>query len=130
LNSISEPEANLGKRGGHFDANTDFVFRRSSKLTKTRKKRSKQTSHVRQKKIIAREQSRSQVALTNQYAGKASPALRILGVDELAILFRCSTEKVKRLARAREIPAFKIGKSWFVREQDLERHIDHVLASP
>jgi excisionase family DNA binding protein len=70
------------------------------------------------------------VALTNQYAGKASPALRILGVDELAILFRCSTEKVKRLARAREIPAFKIGKSWFVREQDLERHIDHVLASP
>jgi excisionase family DNA binding protein len=54
---------------------------------------------------------------------------RLLGVDELAILFRCSTEKIKRLARAGELPAFKFGKSWFVREQDLERYIDRGLAS-
>ena len=45
---------------------------------------------------------------------------RVFGVDELAIFFGCSTEKIKRRARKRELPAFKFGKSWYVREQDLE----------
>lgn len=49
---------------------------------------------------------------------------RILGVDELAVFFNCSTEKIKRLARTGELPAFKFGKTWFVREQDLEDHIN------
>ena len=48
---------------------------------------------------------------------------RVLGVDELAAKFRCSTEKIKRMARRGELPAFKFGKSWYVREEDLERHL-------
>jgi excisionase family DNA binding protein len=48
---------------------------------------------------------------------------RVLGVDELAEKFRCSTEKIKRMARRGELPAFKFGKSWYVREEDLEHHL-------
>jgi excisionase family DNA binding protein len=48
---------------------------------------------------------------------------KILGVDDLAVLFNCSAEKIKRLARKKELPAFKFGKTWFVRERDLEAYI-------
>jgi excisionase family DNA binding protein len=48
---------------------------------------------------------------------------KVLGVDQLAEFFNCSTEKIKRLARRGELPAFKFGKTWFVREQDLEAYI-------
>src|ERR1017187_9791230 len=41
---------------------------------------------------------------------RSTLSTRVLGVDELAILFGCSTEKIKRLARRRELPAFKFGK--------------------
>jgi excisionase family DNA binding protein len=52
------------------------------------------------------------------------PALgKVYGVDELAVFFNCSTEKIKRRARAGELPAFKFGKSWFVRERDLAAYI-------
>jgi excisionase family DNA binding protein len=54
---------------------------------------------------------------------------RILGVDELAVYFNCSTAKIKRRARAGELPAFKFGKSWFVREDDLELYIQQMLES-
>lgn len=52
---------------------------------------------------------------------------RVLGVDELAIFFGCSTEKIKRQARKGELPAFKFGKSWYVREQDLWSFIDRAV---
>jgi excisionase family DNA binding protein len=58
-----------------------------------------------------------------------SAPTRVFGVDELAIFFGCSTEKIKRLARKRELPAFKFGKSWYVREQDLEIYINRAVAS-
>jgi excisionase family DNA binding protein len=51
---------------------------------------------------------------------------RVFDVAELARLFRCSTEKIKRKARSRELPAFKFGKSWYVREQDLETYINEL----
>jgi excisionase family DNA binding protein len=54
-------------------------------------------------------------------------ACRVLGVDELAVLFGCSTEKIKRQARKGELPAFKFGKSWYVREQDLRTFIDRAV---
>jgi len=54
---------------------------------------------------------------------------RILGVDELAVYFNCSAAKIKRRARAGELPAFKFGKSWFVREDDLELYIQQMLES-
>jgi excisionase family DNA binding protein len=49
--------------------------------------------------------------------------MRVLGVDELATIFHCSTESIKRLARRGELPAFKLGKFWYVREEDLEQHL-------
>jgi excisionase family DNA binding protein len=52
---------------------------------------------------------------------------RVLGIDELAIFFGCSTEKIKRQARMGELPAFKFGKSWYVREQDLQSFIERAV---
>ena len=89
-------------------------------------------------KTVTEERLRPNLALTSQFAinrratnarEPAPIATTVLGVDELANLFRCSTEKVKRLARSGKLPAFKVGKSWFVRERDLELYIDRVLAS-
>ena len=54
---------------------------------------------------------------------------RVLGVDELAAFFNCSKAKVKRRARSGELPAFKFGKSWFVREHDLELYIQRKVES-
>lgn len=54
---------------------------------------------------------------------------RVLGVDELAAFFGCSTEKIKRRARTRDLPAFKFGKSWYVREEDLHRYIQCAVES-
>ena len=52
---------------------------------------------------------------------------RVLGIDELAIFFGCSTEKIKRQAQRGELPAFKFGKSWYVREQDLQAFIERAV---
>ena len=58
-----------------------------------------------------------------------SAPIKVLWVDEVASFFGCSTEKIKRLARSRELPAFKFGKSWYVREQDLEIYINRAVES-
>jgi excisionase family DNA binding protein len=47
---------------------------------------------------------------------------RILRVDEIAELFHKSREMVKRELRERKLPGFKFGRSWYVREADLDRH--------
>jgi helix-turn-helix protein len=52
---------------------------------------------------------------------------KVFGVEELAAFFDCSTEKIKRRARAGELPAFKFGKSWFVRQRDLEIYIQRAV---
>jgi excisionase family DNA binding protein len=52
---------------------------------------------------------------------------RVLGVDEIAAKFSCSTEKIKRMARRGELPAFKFGKFWYVREEDLEHYLAHAV---
>ncbi len=44
----------------------------------------------------------------------------VLDVGDIAEIFKCSREKIKRMARRREIPAFKFGKHWYVRKSDLE----------
>jgi excisionase family DNA binding protein len=36
-----------------------------------------------------------------------------LTADELAAIFSCHCETVKRMARAGTIPAFKFGRRWF-----------------
>jgi excisionase family DNA binding protein len=53
--------------------------------------------------------------------------MRVLGVDELAKIFDCSRESIKRKARAGELPAFKLGKFWYVREEDLEQHLSSTV---
>jgi len=60
---------------------------------------------------------------------RSTLSTRVFGVDELAIFFGCGTEKIKRMARRRELPAFKFGKSWYVREQDLEVYINRAVES-
>lgn len=47
----------------------------------------------------------------------------VFDVDRLASIFKCSTEKIKRMCRSGELPAFKFGKSWYVHEHALEQHL-------
>jgi excisionase family DNA binding protein len=47
----------------------------------------------------------------------------VLDVADVAELFKCSREKVKRMARRGELPAFKFGKHWYIRREDLERFL-------
>ena len=44
----------------------------------------------------------------------------VLDVHDLARIFNCSAEKIKRMARRGELPAFKFGKVWYMRPDDLE----------
>jgi len=51
---------------------------------------------------------------------QAKPALDVRDVAEL---FRCSREKINRMARRGELPAFKFGNRWYVFQDDLERFV-------
>jgi excisionase family DNA binding protein len=53
----------------------------------------------------------------------------ILDVHDLAEIFKCSREKIKRMARRRDLPAFKFGKHWYVRLEDLERFLANQVES-
>jgi len=48
----------------------------------------------------------------------------VLDMFDVAELFKCSREKVKRMARSGELPAFKFGKHWYIRRDDLERFLE------
>lgn len=47
----------------------------------------------------------------------------VLDMADVAELFKCSREKVKRMARSGELPAFKFGKHWYIRRDDLEHFL-------
>jgi excisionase family DNA binding protein len=49
----------------------------------------------------------------------------VLDVQDVAEIFGCSREKIKRMARGGELPAFKFGKIWYVRPNDLERFLSN-----
>jgi excisionase family DNA binding protein len=53
----------------------------------------------------------------------------VLDVADVAELFKCSREKVKRMARRGELPAFKFGKHWYIRREDLERFLKESVES-
>jgi excisionase family DNA binding protein len=53
----------------------------------------------------------------------------ILDVRDLAETFKCSREKIKRMARRGDLPAFKFGKHWYVRQEDLERFLANQVES-
>ena len=44
----------------------------------------------------------------------------MLDIGDLAEIFKSSREKIKRMARRGDLPAFKFGKHWYVRQEDLE----------
>jgi excisionase family DNA binding protein len=45
----------------------------------------------------------------------------VLEAEEIAAILKVHPEWVRRKARAREIPAFKVGKFWRMRESTLQR---------
>jgi excisionase family DNA binding protein len=53
----------------------------------------------------------------------------ILDIRDLAEIFKCSAEKIKRMARRGNLPAFKFGKHWYVRREDLERFLANQVES-
>ena len=53
----------------------------------------------------------------------------VLDIGDIAKLFNCSREKVKRMARSGELPAFKFGKRWYVLRNDLERFLSDKVES-
>lgn len=53
----------------------------------------------------------------------------ILNVQQLASVFECSTEKIKRKLRGQQLPGFKFGKNWFVRVEDLEKYLASAVES-
>jgi len=54
---------------------------------------------------------------------------RILDIRDLAEIFKCSREKIKRMARGGNLPAFKFGKHWYVRQDDLEQFLANQVQS-
>ena len=53
----------------------------------------------------------------------------ILDTRDLAEIFKCSREKIKRMARRGALAAFKFGKHWYVRKEDLERFLANQVES-
>ena len=57
-------------------------------------------------------------------SGRMADAItEVLSVGDVAEIFKCSREKIKRMARRGELPAFKFGKHWYLRKDDLERYL-------
>jgi hypothetical protein len=52
-----------------------------------------------------------------------------LTVSEVAKLFRCDPETVKRQDRSRKLPGFKFGKAWFFRPRDIDAMIDGAIGA-
>jgi excisionase family DNA binding protein len=59
----------------------------------------------------------------NRIGRMAETLTKVLSVDDVAEMFQCGREKIKRMARRGELPAFKFGKHWYVRKDDLERYL-------
>jgi excisionase family DNA binding protein len=59
----------------------------------------------------------------NETERMADSITEVLDVGDIAEIFKCSREKIKRMARRGELPAFKFGKHWYLRKDDLERFL-------
>ena len=55
---------------------------------------------------------------------KSSPTSTFLTVAEVAALLRVSTMTVYRLIKAGELPAARIGRSYRIREDDVDRYLE------
>lgn len=56
------------------------------------------------------------------------PELKLLTVPELADILRMTTDGVRRMIARGELPAFKLGHRWFVREIALILSLEHMEA--
>jgi excisionase family DNA binding protein len=54
---------------------------------------------------------------------QSSPQIRFMTVSEVATSLRVSTMTVYRLINSGELPAARIGRSFRVRTEDLERYL-------
>jgi len=61
--------------------------------------------------------------LESETGRMADAITEVLSVGDVAEIFKCSREKIKRMARRGELPAFKFGKHWYLRKDDLERYL-------
>lgn len=52
-----------------------------------------------------------------------------LTVSEVAQLFRCDRETVKRQARSGKLPGFKFAKTWFFRPSDIDAMISNAIGA-
>ena len=50
-------------------------------------------------------------------AGRNDAIREVLDVRDVAEIFKCSREKIKRMARRGELSAFKFGKHWYLRKR-------------
>lgn len=69
------------------------------------------------------------LAAQQNHGPSCSVSAKVLDVRDLAEVFKCSREKVKRMARRGDLPAFKFGKYWYVRQEDLERFLANQVQS-
>lgn len=54
---------------------------------------------------------------------------RILNSVQVGEILDMCSKVIERMARRREIPAFKVGKFWRYRESDIEKWIDSKIQS-
>ncbi len=62
---------------------------------------------------------------------QSAPAdsVTLLTVADVAQLFHCNGETIKRQARSGILPAFKFGKFWYFRPADIDDLISHAVES-
>jgi excisionase family DNA binding protein len=56
--------------------------------------------------------------------------IRLLTLSEAGQLLQVSTRTLHRMIRSAELPAFKVGGQWRVRESQLQQWIEHKENSP
>jgi excisionase family DNA binding protein len=56
--------------------------------------------------------------------------IQLMTLAEAAELLQVSTRTLHRMIRSAELPAFKVGGQWRVRESQLQQWIEHRESSP
>ena len=51
-------------------------------------------------------------------------SLRVMTVKEAAVMLRMSQRTVQRLIHRKELPSFKVGQQWRLRESELQKWLE------
>lgn len=55
----------------------------------------------------------------------------ICNCGDLARLFKCTAEKIQRMAKGGELPAFRVGPEWRFRKEDIAAYVTRqVMGAP